>query len=345
MLANSFTLKVTKEARVGIFAVVAISLLYFGFNFLRGRKFFSSYQTYYVSYNNAEGLVNATAVTLNGVKVGHVEDIRIPDYAKPDSILVTLFINPQLKITYGSIATVTKPGLLDGNIISLKLDSGSTQLEEHGFLKGFRELDLTTTINSMVSPIKDKSEQVLVTLEKVLGSLRQVFNEQGTQNLTNSVLDFSGAIHALRLTSENLKTIVEQEGGNIHRTLSNMENITGAVAKNSTQISETIKNLQSVSDSLANSRLKSAVNNLDKLLAELNTMTEKINKGQGSMGLLVNDKALYENLVNSNKELQALLKDMQRYPGRYIHVSVFGGSAKKADAKREKDLKSGSYKP
>ncbi|MFZ4797606.1 MAG: MlaD family protein [Bacteroidia bacterium] len=339
-------MKITKEAKVGLFVAVAITLLYLGYNFLRGKKLFSTYNTYYVIYHNVEGLVPSTAVYVNGFKVGQVEEISMPDMLKTDSILVKLLVQGKIQIKSNSIALVTKSGLLDGNVISVNFDEKPSEILADGsFIKGEREEDLFTSINNLVSPIKTKSEQVLVTLDKVLGSLRQVFNEKGTQNLTNSVVDLSGALRALRLTSESLNEIVNQNGNSISKTLGNVQLISNNLAKNNDEINRTIKNFGKLSDSLANSDIKGTIENLSIVTKELAVITSKMNKGEGSLGKMMNDKELYDNLNKSTKELNLLLKDMQRYPGRYVNVSVFGGPSKKADAKREKDLKSGSYKP
>jgi phospholipid/cholesterol/gamma-HCH transport system substrate-binding protein len=335
--------KITKEAKVGLFVAVAITLLYFGYNFLRGRKFFSTYNTYYVVYNNVEGLVPSTAVYVNGFKVGQIEEISMPDMLRTDSILVKIFVQGKIQIKANSTALVTKSGLLDGNVISINFDDKPADILKDGsYIFGAREEDLFTSINNMVSPIKTKSEQVLVTLDKVLNSLRQVFNEKGTQNLTNSVVDLSGALHALRLTSESLNKIVNENGNSISKTMGNVQSISATIAKNNNEINNTIKNFSKLSDTLANSNI---INNLAQVTKDLSAITTKLNKGDGTLGKMVNDKELYDNLTKTTKELNALLKDMQKYPGRYVNVSVFGGPAKKAEAKREKDIKSGTYKP
>lgn len=339
-------MKITKEAKVGLFVAVAITFLYLGYNFLRGKKLFSTYNTYYVIYNNVEGLAPSTAVYVNGFKVGQVEEISMPDMLKTDSILVKLLVQGKIQIKSNSIALVTKSGLLDGNVISINFDDKPADILKDGsYIFGTREEDLFTSINNMVGPIKTKSEQVLVTLDKVLGSLRQVFNEKGTQNLTNSVVDLSGALHALRLTSESLNEIVNQNGNSIGKTLGNVQLISSNIAKNNDEINRTIKNFGKLSDSLASSDIKATIENLSVVTKELAMITSKMNKGEGSLGKMMNDKELYDNLNKSTKELNLLLKDMQRYPGRYVNVSVFGGPSKKAEAKREKDIKTGTYKP
>ncbi len=339
-------MKLSKEFKVGLFVATAITFLYLGYNFLRGKKLFSSYNTYYAVYSNVEGIANSTAVYVNGFKVGQVEEISMPDMLKTDSILVKLFIQGRIRIKANSTALITKSGLFDGNVISISFDDKPADILKDGaFIFGAREEDFFTSINNMVSPIKTKSEQVLVTLDKVLSSLQQVFNEKGTRNLTNSVMDLSGALHSLRLTSERLNEIVNENGNNLIKTMSNVQSISSNIAKNNDEISKSIKNFSKLSDSLANSDIKQTIDKLAIVAEQMALITQKMNKGEGTLGKLVNDKELYDNLNKSTKELNLLLKDMQRYPGRYINVSVFGGPAKKADAKREKDIKDGKYKP
>ncbi|MEI7979606.1 MAG: MlaD family protein [Bacteroidota bacterium] len=339
-------MEITKEAKVGLFVAVAIGFLYFGYNFLRGKKFFSTYKTYYIIYNNVEGLANSTPVYVNGFKVGQVEEISMPDMFNTDSILVRIFVQDKIQVKENSQALITKSGLLDGNVISINFDNKPASILADGsYINGFREEDFFTSINNMVAPIKSKSEHVLATLDKVLNSLQIVFNEKGTVNLTNSVVDLSAALHSLRLTSENMNKIVNDNGNSISKTLNNVQSISSNIAKNNEDISKGIKNFNKLSDSLASSNLKSTIDNLSKVSKELAVITEKMNRGDGTLGKMVNDKELYDNLNKSTKELNLLLKDMQRYPGRYINVSVFGKPAKKAEAKRDGDIKSGVYKP
>ncbi len=318
----------TKEFKVGLFVAAAITVLYFGYNFLKGKKFFSSYNRYYVVYNSVDGVVNSTPVYINGFKVGQVEKIGLADEANTDKILVTLFVNEKIKIGKGSTSLISSQDLLGGKAIKILLNDTNAYLSDEDTLIGDKEMDLTTSISNMVAPIKDKSEQVLMTLDKVLGSLRQVFDNKGTQNLSNTLIDLSATLHNLRNTTETINTFASSESIHLQKASRNVETITSSIAKNSDNLNKMIKNLSIISDSLSKSNMKSTINNLEKVSAEMALLLQKINKGEGTMGKLANDKELYDNLNKSTAELQLLLADLHKNPSRYVHFSVFGGGSK-----------------
>lgn len=334
-------IKLSRETRVGLFTAMGITLLYLGYNFLRGRKFFSSYHNYYVVYNNVEGLVSSTPVYINGFKVGQVSEISLPDASHTDQILVNLLIDGRVKIGKGSTARITSLDLLGGKAINIHLHDSIANYENNDTLPGDKEDDLTTSISNMVSPIREKSEQVLVTLEKVLGSLREVFNEKGTQNLSYGMIELSQALHNIRIATERLNQFVGEESSNLHKTTKSIQEITSTIASNKTTIDKTMHHIESLSDSLAQAPIKSTLQNLNDLSKELSTLTKNMNDGKGSLGMMANDKSLYENLNKTLAELKSLLADMQKHPARYVHFSVFGGANKKAEKehKAESNLK------
>jgi phospholipid/cholesterol/gamma-HCH transport system substrate-binding protein len=143
----------------------------------------------------------------------------------------------------------------------------------------------------------------------------------------------------LNMATAALNQLIQNESNRISKTSGNIESITSNLKKNNQDIESSIQNLKVITDSLADAPLKSMVVELQKTSVQLAMVAEKLNKGEGSAGKLINDPQLYDNLNKSTNELQALLKDLREYPARYVNVSVFGGAAKKAEKKREQDLK------
>jgi phospholipid/cholesterol/gamma-HCH transport system substrate-binding protein len=332
-------LKISRETKVGIFAAMAISILYFGFNFLKGKKIFSSYNTYYVMYDNIEGITSSTPVYINGYKVGQVQAIDLADESNPNNIMITVFVQGKIKVSRNTVARIVSQDLLGTKVINLVIRDMNQVLASGDTLLGEREPDLSTSLNNSLSPIKDKSEKVLVTLDKVLSSLQQVFNDKGTERLANGVVDLSEALHNLRNSTEKLDRMIANS--HLDKTLANVESITSNLRENNAELAGTLKNLNKITDSLAQSNIKSVVNNINRLSNELAGITEKMNKGEGSLGMMANDKQLYVNLTKSLHELQSLLNDVQKYPGRYVHLSVFGAKTDKAEKKRDADKAAG----
>lgn len=332
-------MKISKEIKVGIFSILGISILIFGYNFLKGYSPLKGYNKYYAVYDNVSGIVKSTQVTINGLKVGQVEDIGMLRDGDASKIVVTLIVQSSIKLPKETQAIISSQDLLGTKMIDLKLSSSNEILNNKDTLVGSIEESFSSSVSKMMSPLKDKSEQVLVTLDKVLQSMNEVFDSTGTQKLARGIHDFSGTLRNLNNITAKFDQLTTEEYDKLKAMFGHVEQITLNIKNNNEVISRSMKNIAKISDSIAAADLTSTINHTRNVMKEFAITLEKINKGEGSLGKLANDQALYNNLTKSSAELAALLKDMQEYPGRYVSFSVFGGNkrAEKADQKREKD--------
>jgi phospholipid/cholesterol/gamma-HCH transport system substrate-binding protein len=334
-------MKLSKEVKVGLFAFAGVIVFVLGFNFMMGFDFLKSYSRYYIVYDNAGGLVKSAEVHINGVKLGQVEDVSFINPKDPSKILVTIAINGKIDLPKGTIAEIGSADLLSSKSIKLILGKGPEIHQEKDTLIGGMELGIAESISSMVSPLKEKSEQVLAALDGVLNSMNTIFDSTGTQKLAQGVSDLTGTLSHVKNITNRLDKLTANQEKNLNQMFVHAESILKNLSNNNGVITAALNNIKNISDSLAASDLTSTVNNLNSTLADFHTMLEKINKGEGSIGQLANDKELYTNLNNSSRELSLLLADMQKYPGRYFTISVFGNSkrADKADKKRDNEKK------
>lgn len=333
-------MKIKKEVKVGIFSFVGIVTLIVGYNFLKGYDFLKGHNKYYVVYQNVDGIVKSTQVTINGLSVGQVEKIGMLHKGDPSQILVTMMINSDIQLLRGTKATIASQDLLGTKVISVVPGGGTTEVLQDGdTLDAGVEQSITSAVSGIVTPLKEKTEKVLATLDRMLVSINDVFDSSGTQKLANGINDLSGSLHHIRNMTERLDQLTADEAGRLKSILANVESIMHNLSNSNGAITKTLKNLSLMTDSLAASNLTSTVNNANNALREFSTTLAKINRGEGSLGKLANDKELYDNLNKTSLELNALMKDMQEYPGRYFSVTVFGGSkrAEKQDKKREED--------
>ncbi|MCU0422842.1 MAG: MlaD family protein [Bacteroidia bacterium] len=333
-------IKLTKEFKVGLFSFGGVVIFILGFNFLMGYSFFKTYARYYVVYDNAGGLIKSTQVQANGIKIGQVEEVTLLNKSDVSKILVTLVIDGNIKLNKGAIAQIASSDLLGTKVINLQ---NGNSLENHmpeDTLSGNIEEGLAESINNLVSPVKEKSEQVLATLDRVLQSMNTVFDSNGTQRLSKGVEDLAGTLANVRSITQRIDQLTKEEEDRIQLMFAHTESILKNLKQNNEVISLAMKNIKNITDSLAASELKSTINNLNGSLSSLSIMLNKINNGQGSLGQLANNDSLYNNLNNSSKELTNLLVDIQKYPARYITISVFGGGkrANKAEKKRNAEL-------
>ena len=251
-----------------------------------------------------------------------------------------MMVSSDIKLPKQSKATIISTDLLGTKVISLTLSNNAEFLVNNDTLTSGIEESLTSAISGIVSPLKDKSEKVLVTLDHVLKSMNEIFDSSGTQKLANGINDFSGIMLHVKNITGRMDELSASENDKVKEMFTSAESIMRNLKNSNEVITKTLKNISQISDSLAASNLAATINNTNKVMSEFAVTIEKINKGEGSLGKLANDQQLYDNLNRSSTELTALMKDMQDYPGRYFAVSVFGNSrADKQDKKREEAKK------
>ena len=327
-------MKITKEFKIGLFAAFSLGALYFGYNFLRGKRLFSSLNTYYVTYNKIDGIVKSTPIYFKGLKVGQVEKLSLIRTDSANKILATLLIDNKIILSKSSEAMIVSMDLLGGKAISLNIPSLVDPIAEGDTLIGSEETSLTASITEMITPVKNKAENVMVSLNHVLGEFEKVLANGGTNNLSHGIADLAGILHSLNNTSKQLDAIIMAEKNKIGNITTNMEALSLTLKNNQKDIENSLKNFKSITDSLAAAPLKSTIDQLNKTSVQLASITQKIDKGEGTAGKFVNDKELYDNLNKSSFELQMLLKDLQKNPSRYVNISVFGGKDKKESKKK-----------
>ncbi len=334
-------MKLSKEVKVGIFAFAGIVIFILGFNFMMGFNFLKTYSRYYVVYNNTNGIIKSTQVLINGFKIGQVEEVDLLNPGDASKILVTIAVDGSIKMPKGTTAQISSTDLLGTKALQLRLGTGSTILQPRDTLDASVEEGLAETINNLVSPLKEKSEQVLATLDRVLQSMNSIFDSTGTAKLSNGVDDLTGTLHHVRNITMRLDNLTQNQEGRLNNMFAHTESILLNLKNNNEVLTHSLKNVAKITDSIAASDLKQTISNLNTSLASLHIMLDKVNRGEGTLGQLANNDELYKNLSSSSKELSLLLADMQKYPGRYVTVSVFGGSkrAEKSDKKREQDQK------
>jgi len=334
-------LKYSREIKVGLFTVAGLALLYLGYNFLRGFNPLTRYNVYYVVFNNVSGVVQSTQVTINGYKVGQVEAVNMASKGDASRLVVSLFVDKNIKLPKGTKATIVTPAFIGTTDIVISPAIGDTYLEHKDTLESGYEETLTGAIQKIVTPLKDKSEQVLATLDKVLISMNDLFDSTGAQKLASGINDFSGTLNNMRNITGRMDKLTADEYDKLKGILSNMESITRNLKNNNEAITKALANVSKITDSVAAADLTATIHHTRDVMRAFSGTLEKINRGEGSLGKLANDDSLYVNVNKTSAELNLLLQDIQKYPGRYFTVSVFGGTkrANKQDKRREVEKK------
>ena len=320
-------MKISKEVRVGIVTVIAIGFFIYGFNYLKGRDIFSTQRKFYAVYNDIDGLVEANPLMINGYKVGLVGKIKLTQDTT-SHIIITLLLDDEVLIPKNSIAKVISSDILGSKAVQLILGSGNEYAVDGDTLKSAQEDNLKQSVNKTIAPLQKKAEGLIASIDSVMVVVQQVFNESTRQNLAKSFESIKLAISSLETTSYRLDTMVIGEKMKISSILTKVNVLATTLAGNSDKLSNLINNFSNISDSLAKSNLTSTINNADKAMSQVSGIMGKINRGEGTMGMLINNDSLYRKLDKSAADLDKLLLDLRINPERYVHISVFGSKDK-----------------
>ncbi|TND09413.1 MAG: hypothetical protein FD123_1219 [Bacteroidetes bacterium] len=332
-------MKLTREVKTGIVVVVAIALFIYGYNFLKGRDLFSTSTDLFARYERVEGMTANSAVWLNGFKVGQVRDIRL-DPKTNDLIVHFTISNSDARIPLNAIARIASDGLLGTKVVQLVIPEGTNTalLDDKSFaadgdtLVGDVAKGLQDAVTAEVKPLKDKVQGLVASIDSVVTIIQVILNKDARENLVKSFESIKNALATFEHTAQQLDTLVASERTRLSDIFVKIQSIATNLANNNEKLSKIMSNTEAITDSLAKSNLTQTIDRVNKTMGEVAVIMEKINKGEGSMGLLVNDKKLYNNLDSASAALSRLITDLNEHPKRYVHFSVFGKSDKKKTA-------------
>ncbi len=314
--------KISNEVKVGILVVIAIALLVWGFQFLKGKNLFESRNTYYAIYNRVDGMDESSPVFINGLKVGLVNDIYFhPD--KSGRIVVKMLVEKTYQIPDSSMAEIYSADLMGTKAVRINLTKYKKYYKSGDTLYSRIEQDLKSQVSAQMLPLKAKAEELMLSIDSVMSVIQNIFNENTRENLSKTFASIKTTIENLERTSISLDTLMQNEKYVLARIFANIESITANLKNNNEQITKVLSNLSSISDSIQQSNIKTTILNANKVLEQANSVIGKINRGEGSFGLLINNDTLYRNLENASRNLDKLMKDIRENPKRYLHFSVF----------------------
>ncbi|MFI3318188.1 MAG: MlaD family protein [Rikenellaceae bacterium] len=318
-------MKISREFKIGIFAVAMVICAWAGTNFLSGIDIFNGNRSYQVSYNNIEGVRSASEVMIRGVKVGTVTDIEF-NPSISDMITLTLTIRKSLNIPVDSKATISGSGMMSSKNIELELGKSDKYLEDGGVITAGESSDLMGSLTSEFEAFKVKLDTLTSNLNRTLGNVNTLL-EGSTENLNATVANLSG------ITS-NVDRLLASEQQNIKRAVDGFADFSESLGRNAGQIDTLLVNLGAISTDINNAQIGKS---LTTSLSELEKALKAVNEKSGSAGKIIYDEALYENLAASTKSLDALLSDLKQNPKRYVHFSVFSSNPDKQAERAKRD--------
>lgn len=297
---------ITREVRVGFMVVVAIFVLYFGLNFLKGNDVFSSANNYYASYEDIGGLVVSSPVYIKGFKVGQVEEIKY-DFSKKASFVVQISVSKDIQLPKDAIIQLYDEGLMGGKAVQIVF----APIKSTAMYAPNDTLPTNVSVGLMGQIAGDLMPKIDAVATQADSLLRSVRHLAENKDLTKSLSSIQSTTADLAVTSSSLKKMMNKD---VPQILDNVNTVTS--------------DFKHISGNLRKIDFESTFASINHTIDNLNLITDKMNKGEGTIGQLLNNKDLYINLSNTASHADQLMIDLKNNPKRYVHFSVFGSKTK-----------------
>jgi phospholipid/cholesterol/gamma-HCH transport system substrate-binding protein len=318
------TLKINRKTYIGIFVFVIVTVFVWGYSFLKGHRIFQPKLYYYAVYEKVGGLIPSAKVTLKGFKVGQVEEVYF-DTTDFKHLIVQIYMTEDIKIPKGSVAKIISADLMGTKEIQLDFSSSSNLHQPGDTLVAEVEKELMDEVNAQIAPLKFKAEELITSFDSVIVGVQSVFTDKTIENLKESFRALSQSLVQIETLTVDINQLFRNEKVHVQHFIKNLDSISTVLSNNSKNLNNMLNNLSNLSDSLAAAPIKQTIAATEKAMLDIQAITAKINSDNSSIGKLIHDPDLYNNLNASVKSLDSLLIDIKQYPGRYIHFSVFGG--------------------
>lgn len=322
------------ELKIGIIGIFSILLLIWGISFLKGNNIFGNSNEYYSIYENIDGLESSSPVRINGLTVGNVTEIYFHPNSSGD-IIVQFTLNDDIRFPRNTIAKIYNSDIMGTKAVQLVYGNSNLYASPGDTLYAEIEDGLKDEVNKQVLPLKNKAEELISSIDSVMTVITTVLDKDARESLSSSLRSLNRTFSTMEFAMVKLDSVIYKNDIRVTTILQNVESITTNLHNNNDMIARTLKNFESISDSLAKSNVKSTINNLDKSLAEFDLILQKIEKGEGTIGLLLNDKEMYNNLTSASKQLDLLIEDMKKHPKRYVTFSLLGGRRTAFEVKKD----------
>ena len=295
-------MKLTKEIKIALVAIVGILVMYFGINFLKGMNLFSTNNAYYITFDDIQGLGASTPIYADGYKVGTVDGLEY-DYKENGPIKVKVDIIKDLRIPQGSKAEIVKDLMGNLQVNLLLANNPRERVEPGGIIPG-----------AVNGGMMDKAANLIPVVEKMLPKLDSILTSVNAL-LADPAL--AASLHNVETITSNL-TVSTRELNTLMAGLN--KQVPGMIGK----ANGVLDNTNRLTANLASLDVQGTLNKVNQTLESAHQFTEKLNSNQGSLGLLMNDTKLYDNLTSTMGHADSLVIDLKAHPKRYVHFSVFG---------------------
>ncbi|GEQ86469.1 organic solvent ABC transporter substrate-binding protein [Patiriisocius marinistellae] len=316
-------MRLSREVKTGILAIGAILLFIFGYSYLKGTNLLEKTRTFYVKYDNVEGLAKSAPVTVNGLIIGKVTDI---DYVSDTGKLVVEFSVEEEEFQFSKQSTINiySTGLIGGKALSIVPEYASRNMAQRGdTLLGSSEDGMLTAVTKALGPLEKKVNGTLATMDSLLISFTKLLDDETREDLQGAIKKLNATMGSLNGASNSLDGLLRNNSDKLDRTFTNLD--------------EMAVNFNQLSDSLAQLETGKLVTEFQTVISRFESIASGLENGEGSVGKLLKDDKLYENLEGASRQLEQLLQDVKLNPKRYVHISVFGKKNKEYNTPDDPD--------
>lgn len=307
-----------KDIKVALLTIITIVCFIASYLFMKGSLMHSGEPSYNALFNSVDKLKKSDKVYLNGVAIGSVKSIQFKDIANPNIVEIAFTAENGLNIPKDSKIQVISTSLM-GNM-GLKLIFGESKeiLKENETIVGVGEDGMFASVTKEIGPLAKTSDSLMK-------NVNTLFNRNQNENLYVTVNEMNKTLASVNIALINMNKMVENNQAPIHKTMLNFEKMSNSLATKQEDINSTIKNIKEITGKANQADMGALMNKLNGSINEMNTMLSEINHGNGSMGKLMKDPVLYNNLNTTVNNANELMIDFKSHPKRYVGFSIFGG--------------------
>lgn len=313
-----------KEVWIGLFATMALTLLFIGINFLKGDDIFTGRNTYYSLLEDVKGLKASAPVLFKGIKTGTVKEVEL--LPERNTVLVTVEVSKRVSLPLGTRFRLVSTDLFDTKALQIEIGQDATRAHQHrDTLPAEIAPSLLENLVGDLTPLKEKVEISLSNLNRILEAIEEAKIRHSLAQLDEG--------------STNLNELIRDSRAPVQKTLNDLQRLSEELRQDQPLLKASIQNFKSFSDSLSHLQLKQTVNQAELALASTRQLMDRIQSDQGTLGKLMKDSSLYYNLQQSTQSLNLLLTDLRQNPKRYVQVSVFGRKDKEPPKNKDPKTK------
>lgn len=314
-------MKISREIKVGLVFLASVAIFVWGFNFLKGTSMFSGSRLLYAVYDKVDGLDKANKVKVNGLNIGQVKDL---DFLEGSSkIVAEFYIKSDIKIPANSVARIYATDLLGSKAVEIILGDSKKYLQSGDTLRSEMESSLKDQLSEQVEPLKKKALVLINSVDSVMMVIQSIFNENTRSSLASSLENIRNTLGNLENASSNIDTILISGKARVQNIMANAESISRNLKENNENINTILTNFAALSDSLAEADIPQTIRDASTAVNNLKVISDKINRGEGTLGQLITNDSLYLELNNSMNSLKLLLEDIRLNPKKYVKLSLF----------------------